>query len=319
MQVIWFLTRRLAGLAVVLFVASFIVFGLLYLAPGSPIVFLLGPRSASPEQIARVTEQYGLDQPFLIRFWDWFMNVCQGDLGRSLVYSENVSSLIASRLPNTLLLVGLASLMIALLGIGVGVLGARRSGFGRRFASWFETIGLSVPSFVVGALLISVLGVALGIFPVYGTGSGPLDRLWHAVLPAFALSFGSAAFLAQITQTALDDEQRSEHVQTAVARGFPRRQIFRRHVFRNALIPIVTVLGTTIATLIAGSVVIETVFAIDGIGSLFVRAIMQHDFAIVQGVVIFLVAAFVIINTIVDVLYAVIDPRISIGKSGGSR
>ena len=160
-----------------------------------------------------------------------------------------------------------------------------------------------------------MFAVTLNWFPVFGSGSGGLDRLYHLVLPALALSFGSAGYLTRITRASVEEERRREHVQTAVARALPGAVVIRRHILRNALIPITTVLGLTIASLIAGAVVVENVFAIDGLGSLLVKAILQRDFAVVQAVVLVLVFGFVIINAVVDVLYTVIDPRIALGRN----
>ncbi|MFF2494990.1 ABC transporter permease [Agromyces sp. NPDC058064] len=309
-----YLLRRLGGLLLVLLVTSFIVFGLLYLAPGSPLAFILGPRGGTPEQIAAVTEQYHLDDPFLLRYVAWLGDVLRGDLGYSIVYRQDVSALISGRVGTTLALVSMAAIIIAVVGIAAGTFAALRGGWSDQLTSTLAAVGLSTPSFVVGVALISVFAVGLGWFPTFGSGTGGVDTLYHLVLPAVALSVASAAYLARITRAAVLEEGGREHVQTATVRGLASGHIVRHHVLRNSLIPIVTVLGLTIATLIAGAVVVENVFALDGLGSLLVRAILQRDFAVVQAVILVLVVAFVVVNAIVDVLYTFIDPRITLGS-----
>lgn len=309
-----YLLRRVGGLMLVLLVTSFLVFGLLYLAPGSPLAFILGPRGGTPEQIAAVTEQYHLNDPFLVRYVGWLGDILHGDLGYSIVYRQDVSTLISGRVPTTLVLVSMAAVIIAVVGILAGTYAALRRGWSDQLTSTLAAVGLSTPSFVVGVALISIFAVTLGWFPTFGSGTGGIDTLYHLTLPAIALSVASAAYLARITRAAVLEESGREHVQTATVRGLAPRHIVRHHVLRNSLVPIVTVLGLTIATLIAGAVVVENVFALDGLGSLLVRAILQRDFAVVQAVILVLVVAFVVVNAVVDFLYTFIDPRIALGS-----
>ncbi|MBL3688391.1 ABC transporter permease [Leucobacter chromiireducens subsp. chromiireducens] len=287
---------------------------MLYLAPGSPLSFVLGPRGGTPEQIARVTAQYHLDDPFLVRYFAWIGDLFTGDLGDSVVYRQPVADLIGGRVGTTVALIALATLIIAVLGVGLGLLGSLRGGWADQVVTTLATLGLATPAFVIGVALISVFAVGLGWFPTNGSGSGGLDTLFHLILPAAALAVASTAYQARITRASVLEEAGREHVQTAVARGLRTNLIVRRHILRNALIPITTVLGLTVATLIAGAVVIENVFALDGLGSLLVRAILQRDFAVVQAVILVLVIAFVVINAIVDFLYTIIDPRIQLGS-----
>lgn len=308
-----FVARRIIGLLVVLVVSSLLVYGSLYLTPGGPLSFLVGNRSASPEVIASITAQYHLDDPFVVRYFAWMGDVLHGDLGRSLVYREAVTDLIASRLLTTFLLVSYATALIIVVGVGAGVVSAIRGGWAGRLVSTGSILFLATPAFVLGVVLILVFANGLGWFPVFGPGEGVLGRLWHLTLPAIALAMASAAYLARITRSAMVGELGREHVETAVSRGISRRSIIRRHVMRNASIPIVTVIGLTIGGLVAASVVVENVFALDGLGSLLVRAILQRDFAVVQAVVLLLVIVFVVVNLIVDLLYTVLDPRLSLG------
>lgn len=309
-----FLLKRAGSLLLVLFVTSFAVFGMMYLAPGSPLSFVLGPRGGTPEQVARLTEQYHFDDPFLVRYFAWIGDLFQGNLGDSVVYRQPVLDLMGSRIGTTVALIALATLIIAVIGVGFGLLGALKGGWVDQLVTTVATLGLATPAFVIGVALISVFAVGLGWFPTNGSGSGGMDTLVHLTLPAIALAVASAAYQTRITRASVLEEEGREHVQTAVARGLRPGLIVRRHILRNALIPITTVLGLTVATLIAGAVVVENVFALDGLGSLLVRAILQRDFAVVQAVILVLVLAFVVINAIVDFLYTIIDPRIQLGS-----
>nr|WP_179729908.1 ABC transporter permease [Nocardioides kongjuensis] len=307
-----FAGKRIASLLVVMLAASFLVFSLMELAPGSPLTFLLGNRSASPEQIARVEARYHLDDPFLVRYWTWLTDVLHGDLGRSVAYKQDVLDLLGPRVLTTVGLVLLAGLLIAVAGVGLGLLAGTRPGPVDGVITFVTTSFLATPVFVSGVALIWVFASQLDWLPLYGAGSGFGDRLVHLVLPAVTLSLASAAYLARITRAAVSDELRSEHVETARSRGLSSGYVLRHHVLRNSMIPITTVLGLTIATLIAGAVVVENVFALDGLGSLLVEAILRSDFVVVQAVILALVATFVVVNTLVDVVYVLVDPRISL-------
>ncbi|WP_420037605.1 ABC transporter permease [Streptomyces sp. cg28] len=306
-----FVLLRLIGLATVLLVASFLVYGLLYLVPGGPMSFLLGNRTATPEQIATVRAQYHLDDPFLVRYVRWLGDAFGGDLGRSLVYRQDVTALIATRIATTLWLVCYSSVLIVVGGLAAGSLAALRGGRTDALVSGVSSLFLATPVFVVGVVLVIVFARGLGWFPVFGAGEGFGGRLHHLTLPALTLAIGSAAYLARITRASVREEMGREHVDTARSRGLSESRIVRRHVLRNAAVPVTTVVGLTVAGLLAGAVVVENVFALDGIGSLLVRAIMQRDFAVVQAVVLVLVASFVVVNLVVDLLYSVLDPRMA--------
>jgi peptide/nickel transport system permease protein len=310
--VLTFAGKRIASLLVVMLAASFLVFSLMELAPGSPLTFLLGNRSASPEQIARVKAQYHLDDPFLVRYWTWLTDVLHGDLGRSVAYKQDVLDLLGPRVLTTVGLVVFAGVLIAIAGVGLGLLAGTRPGPVDGVITFVTTSFLATPVFVSGVALIWVFSSQLAWLPLYGAGSGFGDRFVHLVLPAVTLSLASAAYLARITRAAVSDELRSEHVETARSRGLGSGYVLRHHVLRNSMIPITTVLGLTIATLIAGAVVVENVFALDGLGSLLVEAILRSDFVVVQAVILALVATFVVVNTVVDVVYVLVDPRISL-------
>ncbi|QNS07992.1 ABC transporter permease [Streptomyces xanthii] len=306
-----FVLLRLVGLAAVLLVASFLVYGLLYLVPGGPMSFLLGNRTGTAEQIAAIRAQYHLADPFVVRYFNWLGDALGGDFGRSLVYRQDVTALLAGRVATTLWLVAYASVLIVVGGLAAGSLAALRGGRTDTLVSGVSSLFLATPVFVIGVVLVIVFARGLGWFPVFGAGEGFFDRVHHLTLPALTLALGSAAYLARITRASVREEMGREHVETARSRGLAESLIVRKHVLRNAAVPVTTVIGLTVAGLLAGAVVVENVFALDGIGSLFVRAIMQRDFAVVQAVVLVLVGAFVVVNLVVDLLYSVLDPRMA--------
>lgn len=316
MDTLRYIGWRLAALAGVLVISSFLVFGSMYLAPGSPEQFLVGNRSVSPEVLASIRAQYGLDDPFLVRYWDWMMGVFQGDLGRSIISRQDVATLIGDRLPTTLALTAFAALLILVFGVGLGILaGLRPTGALGNAVLFGSTLGFAVPTFFAAMLLLTVFNVWLGWFPSFGSGTGFADRVWHLTLPALALSLPSIAVVARITRTSILEEAESEHVMMAIARGVKRRVVMQRHVIRNSLLPITTIVGVHIAGLIAGGFVVEHAFTLDGIGNLLVEYVQQQDFAVVQAVALVLVAVFGVVNLLIDLLYVAIDPRVAAGKA----
>jgi peptide/nickel transport system permease protein len=296
-----------------LLIASFVIFGALYLAPGNPIAALSGGRALPASSLHVLEQRYHLNQPFLAQYWYWLENSLHGNLGLSITLQENVSSVIAARIGTTAGLVLYAALIILVLGIGSGVLAALRPGIVDTSTLVSTAISAAVPSFVAAIVLVLVFSVKLGWFPALGNGAGFWSDVRHLTLPAVALAFSSIAIVARVTRAAVREEAEREHVQTAVSRGIPRHQLVRRHILRNAAIPITTVSGITIASLIAVAAVVETAFSLNGLGAYLVQAAQSKDLAVVQGISLVLVAAFVLINAVVDVLYAVLDPRVTLG------
>lgn len=309
-----FLARRLAMLVVTMLVASFAVYGALYLAPGSPVAALTGGRSPSPEVLAELNARYHLDDPFLVRYWNWLTAALQGDLGQSIPLRENVSTLIGQRAGVTASLVALTAVVIVVAGVGLGLLGALRPGAVDNGVLLTSTVSAAMPSFAAAVVLQFVFAVQLGWFPALGTGEGFVDSLRHLALPALALAATSVALVTRVTRTAVREELGREHVQTAVSRGLPWPHVVRRHVLRNAAIPITTIVGLTVASLIALSAVVETAFGLNGLGAYLVLAAQNKDFAVVQGISLVLVLAFVVTNVLVDLAYAVLDPRVALGS-----
>jgi peptide/nickel transport system permease protein len=305
-----FVFRRLLALAGVLVVSSFLVFAAMYAAPGSPENFLVQGRTVSPDVLAAIRQQYSLDDPFFVRFWNWLTQVLQGNFGQSLANRQDVGNLLSERLPTTLTLVAMAALIIVIFGIGLGVIAGTRDGIVDKLVILGSNLGFAIPTFFAALILMSIFSVGLGWFPVFGSGTGFFDRIWHLTLPAIALALPSMAVVARITRTAIREERDSEHAVMARARGVPGSVVLRRHVVRNSMLPVSTVVGVHIAGLIAGSFVVEYAFTLDGIGTLLVNAVQKKDFAVVQAIAIILVAAFGVINLLVDLLYASIDPRV---------
>jgi len=308
-----FLVRRLVMLVATLLVSSFIIFASLDIAPGDPITALSGGRSLPPESIKVLEAKYHLNDPFFTRYWEWLSGVLHGDLGYSIVHHESVTALLAPAIGITAELVVYAGLIIVILGVAIGVLGGLRRGVVDSGVILVTTVAAAIPAFVAAILLMLVFGVNLQWFPVLGPGTGFVDRIWHLTLPAFALAISSMAIVARITRASVREEEGKEHVQTAVSRGIPYRKVVQRHVLRNAAIPIVTVSALTVASLIAVAAVIEQAFNLRGVGFYLIEAANSKDFAVVQGASMILVFAFVIANTLVDVLYAFLDPRVTLG------
>lgn len=309
-----FALKRLALLVTTLLVSSFAVFGALYLAPGNPLAVLSGGRTLPPEAVTALEQRYHLDDPFLVRYWHWLTSALQGDFGDSIAAREPVSAVIGERVGTTAALIALAALIIVVAGIGLGLLAGLKPGIADTGVLVLTSVLAAVPSFLAAILLISVFAVSLGWLPAIGGGDGFADGLKHLILPAFALAISALAIVARVTRVSVREELGREQVQTAVSRGIPYRLIVRRHVLRNAAVPITTVTGVTIASLIATAAVVETAFSLDGIGSMLVQAAASKDFAVVQGIALVLVVAFVLVNLVVDLLYAVLDPRISLGS-----
>ena len=312
-----FVARRLAMLLGALFVSSIVIFLALQIAPGDPLTTLSGGRSLPPAALENLREQYHLNEGLVAQYWYWLTGVLHGDLGNSITLNESVATAIGERLPVTLELVLFAGFLIALGGIGLGLLAGLRRGFTDTAVVLGTAVAAAIPSFLAAVVLLSIFSVQLGWLPTLGAGSGVVGRFEHLVLPAVALALSGVAVVARITRVSVREESEKEHVETALGRGMPNRIVIRRHVLRNAAIPITTVTGITITSLIALSAVVETAFSLQGLGAALVQAASNKDIALVQGIALVLVAAFLIGNTIVDLLYGLLDPRVAVGARAG--
>jgi peptide/nickel transport system permease protein len=300
--------ERLAELVLTLLVASVAIYGALYLAPGNPATLLAGGH-ITPSVLREIERQLHLNEPFFVRYWDWLDGILHGNLGKSFVYRESVTSLLASRVLNSVYLVSYSAVVIIVGGVALGLAAALRRRLGVAITAG-TSVGLATPSFVAAIMLITLFAVNLKWFPAYGTGSGFAGQLRHLTLPAVALALSWLAYTAQLTKAAVREELGKDQVETAQSRGIRPRHVVTRHVLRNALIPITTVSGITVAGLVAGDVVVEQAFGINGLGSFLVQATLQKDFASMQAVALILVAAFVVVNGIVDVAGLFLDPRL---------
>ena len=300
---------RLGQMALTLLVASFLTFLFLQAAPGDPVEIMLGGKANDPAVMRRLNEQFGFDDPVLVQYWHWLTNFLHGDMGTSFVFRDHVSGMVASRLPTTALLVAYGSILVILFGFALGLLAARSGRVVDTGVSVVLSVALATPTYVIAIVLITVFSLYLNWFPVFGSGTGLLDRLHHLTLPAITLALSSCAAMARVTRASIKEEGRRDHVTTAVARGLDSRTVLRRHVVRNALLPITTIAGILVAALVAGTVIVEQAFGLDGLGSLLVLAITRKDYAVVQSVSVLVIGAFLVANALVDLLYGVIDPR----------
>lgn len=284
---------------------SLLVFGLMHLAPGDPVRMLAG-REAPPDVVEAIRHEWGFDRPFLVQYGMWLGKVLRGDLGRSVISQLPVAYLIKSRLPYTLKLNFWATLLGLAIAFPLGILAAaHRQTWVDYLTSALALVGMSMPSFWLSLVLIIVFAVQLGWFPTNGTGTAA-----HYVLPTVALGFSWAAGLMRMVRTSLLEVLQEDYVRTARAKGLQERVVLVRHALRNAMIPIVTVLGTWLAYMVVGTVIVETIFAWPGLGRLLTTALLQHDFFVVQAVILLISVAVVGANLLVDILYAVIDPRV---------
>lgn len=302
--------RRAAIVLITMLVASIVIYGALYVAPGGPIAFLSSGKPLSPEALAALRHEYHLDDPFVQRYLLWLGAVVHGDLGTSLVFRQSVAGLLGPRFVTTAYLLVYSGILILIFGNGLGIIAALRRGVVSTAITASTAIGIAVPAFITAVVLISIFAVNLGWFPVTGSGSGFADRIHHLTLPAIALALPAIAYVARLTCAAVSEELGREHVQAAIGRGIPRRTVVSRHVVRNAMIPIVTVSGITLASLVAGTAVVETAFQVDGLGSFLISSVTNRDFPVVQAIALILVTGFILVNVVVDILYGLLDPRI---------
>ncbi|MEE1824065.1 ABC transporter permease [Streptomyces sp. BE20] len=319
MSFLRFAARRLAEMAATLVGASFVIFGAMYLAPGSPASFLLAGRSASPEALRAINAQYHLDEPFLLQYLRWAGQVLHGDFGRSITYRTDVSRLLADRLPATLLLVAMALVLVVALGLLLGWIGAVRGGAADSTILVTTTVAVGTPAFVAAVLLQGLFAVQLGWFPTGGTGDGLGQMLWHLALPALALALYLIGMLARVTRAAMLDVLGHEHVTVARSRGVSEHRVVRRHVFRNALGTLLTTGGLVVSTLLVCTVLVETAFSVGGIGQLLELSTTTKDFPTVQAISLIMVGLFMAVNLIVDLLHPLVDPRVTLGAREAAR
>ncbi|WP_188066151.1 nickel ABC transporter permease [Brevibacillus brevis] len=307
-----YIVKRLLSGIIVLFGLSVFTFLLIHLIPGDPVRIMLGQR-ATVEQIESLRGELGLNKPLVVQYLDYASGVLKGDLGTSLKTGRPVSTEIADRFPATAKM-AVASLVVAIvIGIGLGVLAAKYKDTPIDGAIMtFSTFGMSIPGFWLGLLVILVFSVHLGWFPIAG-GTGLKDM----VLPAFTLGTLTATALSRLTRAGMVEVLSNDYIRTARAKGMNERVVLLRHAFRNVMIPIVAVIGLELAGLLGGAVIIEQVFGWPGVGTLAIQAISSRDFPMIQGTTLFIGAVYVLVVILIDVLYAVLDPRIDYAAKEG--
>jgi peptide/nickel transport system permease protein len=308
-----YIIRRILATVPVMAVVALFVFSLLHLSPGDPAVIIAGD-TATLDDIARIRQKLGLDQPLYIQFVTWVWGLLHGDLGISIFTNLPVSKLIAQRVEPTITLTISTLIISVLAAIPMGVLAAwKAGGWIDRLVMVFAVIGFSVPSFVLAYLLIYVFAISTDLLPVQGfvsIGNGFRPFLSHIAMPSLALGMIFAALIARMTRASMLDVLAQDYIRTAQAKGLSNNRVLIGHALKNAAVPIVTIIGVSLALLISGVVVTETVFAIPGLGRLTVDAILRRDYPIIQGIILVFSAAYVLVNLLVDLSYTFLDPRI---------
>jgi peptide/nickel transport system permease protein len=311
--VLSYLFNRLLGLVAVMFLVATIVFVIIRVTPGDPAAVMLGPE-ATQQDIASLRTRLGLDQPLPLQYVTWLGQLARGDLGQSIFLNKPVLSALADRAEPTFWLTLMSLVIATVIALPVGILSAVKRGttLDQSVLS-ISMFTSSVPSFWLGLLLMQVFAVKLGWLPVSGYG-GPdasfATRLSHLILPAVVLGLVNSALITRFIRASMLDVLRDDYVRTARAKGLPERKVILKHAVRNALIPILTVLGLTTALLVSGAVVTETVFGLPGVGSLVVSAVLRRDYPVIQGALLVVAAIYVLINLFIDLLYLAVDPRV---------
>ncbi len=305
--------RRLVGALPVLLLVSLITFAMMRLIPGDPSA-AIGGLSATAEQIAQIRQGLGLDQPFLVQMGKWYFGLLHGDLGNSILLGDDVVRATLQRLPVTIALSAYALAITLVVGLLSGIVAAlKQNSVADQLAMVFALFGLSIPSFFLGLLMIILFAVKLGWLPTGGyipLSQDPIGWLRTSTMPAISLALLQAGLLARITRSTMLEVLRQDYIRTARAKGLPNRLVVGKHALANAMIPITTVLGITISLLISGSVVTETLFSIPGIGQLLTSAVLYRDYPMVQGGLLIVTAFLVFVNILVDMCYALLDPRV---------
>jgi len=310
-----FLLSKALGMLAVLAIVAVMVFVLTRAASGDPISVLLGDQ-ANAEDVARVQKQYGLDKPLPVQFGYWLGQVVRGNLGDSIFLQRPVTQALRERAEPTTLLALMAVAIAAAIGIPCGIVSAVfRGRWIDQVFTGIAMLGASIPSFWLGLVLIQIFAVSFGWFPVSGYGAPEAalaERLHALVLPASVLGLLNSALIIRFTRASMLDVLGEDYVRTARSKGLSESTVVLKHALRNALVPIVTVVGLTVALMIGGAVVTETVFGLPGVGNLVVSAVLRRDYPVIQGALLVVAAIYVLINFSIDLLYAIVDPRVKV-------
>ena len=308
----YILKRLLASIPVLLFVALF-TFSLLYLTPGDPAA-IIGGADATPEDLERLREKLGLNEPFHTRLWKWLGTVLRGDLGESIFSEHTVTSLLVDRVQPTLSLAALSLLIAVGLGVPMGILAAWRA------HTWIDrtvmviaALGIAVPSFALGFLIMWIFGFKFGFFPVAGftpITEGFVPYIKHLAMPAVTVGLSFMALNTRMTRASMLEVLQEDYIRTARSKGLGDRLVLFRHALKNAMLPVLTIIGLGLAALVAGLVVVETVFGVPGLGRLVAESISRRDYPVIQGVILTVSVIYIFVNLLVDILYAYMDPKI---------
>jgi peptide/nickel transport system permease protein len=311
-----FTLRRIVISIPVLLLVSLLSFAIIWLVPGDPAAVFLDA-SATPAQLAQIRHQLGLDQPFYLQMLQWYGRILHGDLGESILLHRSVAAAIIERVPVTLSLAALALTFAVLMGIFAGVLAAMRHGtWADQSIMVLALLGLSIPEFWLGLVLIFAFAVGMGWFPAggYVAPSVSITGWLHCIaLPAFSLAAAQLGFISRMSRSAMLEVLGQDFIRTADAKGLPWSAVVIRHGLPNALVPILTVAGIIAGGLLGGALVIEQVFSFPGVGRLIVDAVLSRDFPVIQGSLLFVALVYLVVNIVVDLLYAVVDPRVRLG------
>ncbi len=306
-----YILRRLISMIPVLLGISVVVFLMLHLIPGDPALMMLGTK-ATPEAVARLHRTLGLDQPLPVQYLSFLFNLFKGDLGDSYFYNQPVLPLILNRLPPTLFLVAYSAVLLAIISLPLAILTAlKRDSWIDQLVRGALVLTLGMPTFWLGILFLMFFSLKLHLLPVSGWGEGFVGHLYHLFLPALTISLGLAAIVIRSLRATILETLSSDYIRTARAKGLSWKQVFVRHALRTSLIPAVTLFGLNIGYMIGGTVLVETVFSIPGIGLLLVSTIFQRDYPMVQGITLALGLLVLLINLLTDVIYSYLDPRVS--------
>jgi peptide/nickel transport system permease protein len=308
-----YVLRRLVAFVPTMFAISFLVFLMLYFVPGDPAQMILGV-DATPAAVEALQEEMGLNRPFLTRLVGWYADAVQGDFGRSYYLNRTVVQAVLERVPVTFQLTGLALLIAVLIGVPAGIVAAVRQN------TWIDALvmgvamlGLALPGFLLGLLLIFFVALPSGWFPTGGyvpLFADPLGNFRSLALPGVSLGLAQGALIARMTRSSMLEVLRLDYVRTARAKGLPERDVINRHVLSNSLIPIITVVGIVAGVLLGGAIAIETVFTLPGVGRLVISAVKRRDYPLIQGVILFVTFSYLAVNLVVDLLYALVNPRV---------
>ncbi len=313
-----YVRRRLLILVPLTFVVSVAAFGMTHIAPGGPVAALLQDLPSSPATIKAIKERYRLNDSIVVQYEHWITGVARGDLGRSIITNDTVAHEITGRLSVTLTLNAAGILLAIALGIPLGVLAALRRGrFLDRLLVTVSVLFMSTPAFALGLFALYFLAFKAGLFPLYGPGTWVLSRAHHLALPALVLGLHGMGFVMRLTRAAMLEQFEQDYIAFARARGLSGFHVTVRYALRNALIPVTTAAGLLLTGLLTGSVLVETVFSLPGLGTLLVNSVVNGDFPMIQGLLLFIAAWIILINIVVDVTYAFIDPRVGFGKAVG--